>query len=152
MLVLLLLNLLLLTGCEEIFIILQKVRGLVGCKRLDQGCAIKILEALDWLLSLRLSIVLLVQHSLVRLRLSFIQGILVRANLLVNALMEQLLLALIAPLCQAINLLKMLLLMTLEDLLVWLGLSLVLLEELLLRLLIKLLLLQIQRLNVAEVF
>jgi len=42
--------------------------------------------------------------------------------------------------------------MTLEDLLVWLGLSLVLLEELLLRLLIKLLLLQIQRLNVAEVF
>jgi|688.fasta_scaffold60643_6 hypothetical protein len=46
----------------------------------------------------------------------------------------------------------MLLLMTLEDLLVWLGLSLVLLEELLLRLLIKLLLLQIQRLNVAEVF
>jgi hypothetical protein len=88
MLVLLLLNLLLLTGCEEIFIILQKVRGLVGCKRQDEGCAIKILEALDWLLSLRLSIVLLVQHSLVRLRLSFIQGILVRANLLVNALME----------------------------------------------------------------
>lgn len=46
----------------------------------------------------------------------------------------------------------MLLLMTLEDLLVWLGLSLVLLKKLLLRLLIKLLLLQIQRLNVAEVF
>jgi hypothetical protein len=88
MLVLLLLNLLLLTGCEEIFIILQKVRGLVGCKRQDEGCAIKILEALDWLLSLRLSVILLVQQSLVRLRLRFVQGILVRANLLVNALME----------------------------------------------------------------
>ena len=39
--------------------------------------------------------------------------------------------------------------MTLEDLLVWLGL--ILLEELLLRLLFKLLLMQIQRLDVAEV-
>jgi hypothetical protein len=48
----------------------------------------------------------------------------------------------------------MLLLVTLEDLLVWLGLGLglVLFEKLLLRLLVKLLLLQIQRLNVSEVF
>ena len=50
---------------------------------------------------------------------------------------------------QAIDLLKVLLIMTLEDLLVWL--SLILLEELLLRLLVTLLLLQIQRLDVAEV-
>jgi hypothetical protein len=46
----------------------------------------------------------------------------------------------------------MLLLVTLEDLLVWLGLGLVLFEKLLLRLLVKLVLLQIQRLNVSEVF
>ena len=103
------------------------------------------------LLSFALPIVvaLLVQQSLELLRLWVIQRILVCAYLLVKTLLEQLLLALIIALRKAIDLLKVMLIMTLEDLLVWLGL--VLLEELLLRLLVKLLLLQIQRLDVAEV-
>lgn len=98
---------------------------------------------------MRLSVVLLADQSLVLFGLCVIHGILVCANLLMDTLMEQLLLALIVALRRAIDLLKLLLIVTLEDLLVWLGL--VLLEELLLRLLVKLLLLQIQRLNVAEV-
>ena len=100
-------------------------------------------------MALTVVVALLVQQSLELLRLWVIQRILVCAYLLVKTLLEQLLLALIIALRKAIDLLKVMLIMTLEDLLVWLGL--VLLEELLLRLLVKLLLLQIQRLDVAEV-
>ena len=100
-------------------------------------------------MALPVVVALLVQQSLELLRLWVIQRILVCAYLLVKTLLEQLLLALIIALRKAIDLLKVMLIMTLEDLLVWLGL--VLLEELLLRLLVKLLLLQIQRLDVAEV-
>ena len=100
-------------------------------------------------MALPIDVALLVQQSLELLRLWIIQRILVCAYLLVKTLLEQLLLALIIALRKAIDLLKVMLIMTLEDLLVWLGL--VLLEELLLRLLVKLLLLQIQRLDVAEV-
>jgi hypothetical protein len=100
-------------------------------------------------LALPVVVALLVQQSLELLRLWVIQRILVCAYLLVKTLLEQLLLALIIALRKAIDLLKVMLIMTLEDLLVWLGL--VLLKELLLRLLVKLLLLQIQRLDVAEV-
>ena len=100
-------------------------------------------------MALPIVVALLVQQSLELLRLWVIQRILVCAYLLVKTLLEQLLLALIIALRKAIDLLKVMLIMTLEDLLVWLGL--VLLEELLLRLLVKLLLLQIQRLDVAEV-
>ena len=100
-------------------------------------------------MALPVVVALLVQQSLELLRLWVIQRILVCAYLLVKTLLEQLLLALIIALRKAIDLLKVMLIMTLEDLLVWLGL--VLLKELLLRLLVKLLLLQIQRLDVAEV-
>ena len=100
-------------------------------------------------MALPIDVALLVQQSLELLRLWVIQRILVCAYLLVKTLMEKLLLALIIALRKAIDLLKVQLIMTLEDLLVWLGL--ILLEELLLRLLFKLLLMQIQRLDVAEV-
>ena len=69
-------------------------------------------------MALTVVVALLVQQSLELLRLWVIQRILVCAYLLVKTLLEQLLLALIIALRKAIDLLKVMLIMTLEDLLV----------------------------------